>query len=79
MNSVLKQEPFMGIVIILLALFAVCGQLDFNDERTEDALYCEMVKLYREGGEGWPDYKGIFKDACPRLESPTQPKPNEIF
>ena len=59
-----------GIIVLLigfgalLMLAALSGQPDELDR--EQALYCEMVTTHKTtGGEyGWPDYKGVYSEAC---------------
>lgn len=58
----------LGFILIgvcfLLAAWAGLNNSDELDQ--EQALYCEMVETFKTtGGEyGWPDYKGVYQEAC---------------
>jgi hypothetical protein len=45
--------------LVILCAAALTGCFDYNPK--EDALYCEMVSIYKasNGQYGWPAYKGV--------------------
>ena len=45
-------------IMLLLALCMV-GSMDYEDQQTEQAQYCEMVKA-----KLWPDYRGTYRKEC---------------
>ena len=47
-------------IIVLMMFFGV------EDRPVLDNNYCEMVEMHMQsGGEnGWPDYKGNYREAC---------------
>lgn len=48
-----------AFVAVLCAVIVFVGRSDMQDAQNEQAVYCSMVK---EGS--WPDYKGIYGEAC---------------
>ena len=46
-------------IVAFVALLGMAGQMDFEDAKAEEALYCDNVK-----NGVWPDYDGIYADVC---------------
>ena len=61
-GGVIMNKAIMAIlsIIVLMMFFGV------EDRPVLDNNYCEMVEIHIEsGGEnGWPDYKGNYREAC---------------
>lgn len=62
-----------GIIVLLIGCLAVLVgaklagvEIQPDELDQEQALYCEMVTTHKAtGGEyGWPDYKGVYAEAC---------------
>ena len=66
--SVLRPEDITCILVVILFMLAACvvGTMEFEDEERQQALYCDMVKIYQEsdGMYGWPDYNNNAKEVC---------------
>lgn len=61
------KDNFSTICAVLagLILVGVMGSMDAADEQSELAHYCDMVKLHKnDPSTGWPDYNGIYREAC---------------
>lgn len=56
----MKTIQTVGTVLLLLALFGLAGQGDFEEEQRQVQEYCSMVELFKQtnGEAGWPAYKG---------------------
>lgn len=46
-------------LLVILALFGLVGQMDYDDAVDQQAQYCEMVKAGH-----WPDYRGTYRAEC---------------
>jgi len=46
-------------LLVILALFGLVGQMDYDDAVDQQAHYCAMVKA----GD-WPDYQGTYQAEC---------------
>ncbi len=46
-------------LLVILALFGLVGQMDYDDAVDQQAHYCAMVKA----GD-WPDYQGTYRREC---------------
>ena len=67
MNKIIDfiiKEHLRAALIVIAIVVAFIATWDTEHEKTQTAMYCEMVKIHKEtGGElGWPPYKG--KDQC---------------
>jgi hypothetical protein len=52
---------FIGLFII----FLITTSVDSTEEDKELKEYCHMVETHkRDKSVGWPDFKGIYKEAC---------------
>lgn len=49
----------LAIAIVALFMFVV-GSMDYEDKRSDRAMYCDMVQK-----KVWPDYKKIYSKECP--------------
>lgn len=48
-----------GAIFVIGLLLGTVGNMDYEDELSEQAFYCEQVQAGH-----WPDYKGIAEEAC---------------
>ena len=46
-------------LLVILALFGLVGQMDYDDAVDQQAQYCAMVKAGH-----WPDYQGTYRNEC---------------
>lgn len=60
-----RKVAILALGIILVAL-GMAGQGDLAESETDATNYCEMVEIYKRtgGGNGWPDYRGIYQEVC---------------
>lgn len=57
----------LAAAVLIVALILITGHLSYEDEVREEQVYCDMVS------EGlWPDYRGIYDEAC----NPGEPEEN---
>lgn len=56
----------IGVALFLIVAFGIAGHFDAEEEQRQADQYCEMVKLWKQtnGQQGWPDYDGIYDEAC---------------
>lgn len=48
-------------LLVILALYGLVGQMDYDDAVDQQAQYCAMVKAGH-----WPDYQGTYRTQCRR-------------
>lgn len=64
---VAKENAFIILIpLAVVVVLAFAGLLDEDAAQADEQHYCEMVKLHKETGKGWPDYKGIYAEVCGR-------------
>lgn len=51
----------IGAFIVIAIAVLIIGTLDAEDAKTDQQVYCEMVKDGK-----WPDYEGTYHDFCER-------------
>jgi hypothetical protein len=63
-----KENLVVGIitVITIVGIFLYTSMSDSEESLEAESDYCEMVTLHinSDGALGWPDYKGIYSNAC---------------
>ena len=47
------------VALTLFAAFGIVGGMDYEDAKTQQALYCDNVK-----SGVWPDYEGTYVSEC---------------
>ena len=56
------KRPILAIIIVL-AIWIAASTMDYNDAAQAEVEYCQHV---RDGL--WPDFKGIYEEACDDVE-----------
>ena len=63
-----KENLVIGIVtvITIVGVFLYASMSDSEESLEAESDYCEMVAMHinSDGALGWPDYKGIYSNAC---------------
>lgn len=56
----------VACVAAALLLLGLAGNADYSAEQAQHRLYCDKVEEWQLTGgvEGWPDFKGTFKEHC---------------
>ncbi len=54
------------LYIVVIAALALVMAMDYEDAKTEQQYYCQMVNAFIEtdGEHGWPDYKENYAEVC---------------
>lgn len=56
----MNNKGLIGLgIVAVVALFGICGNMDFEDEAREHLLYCNNVK---DGLH--PDYRNFYDSGC---------------
>jgi len=66
MNRSQKRLTAFLVLALIAIIYAIAGQLSYNDAIRERGTYCQMV---REGA--WPDYRGTYRRECRGNPSPS--------
>ena len=53
------------VALTLFAAFGIVGGMDYEDAKTQVALYCDNVK-----SAVWPDYEGTYVSECEKEHDP---------
>ena len=53
------------VALTLFAAFGIVGGMDYEDAKTQQALYCDNVK-----SGVWPDYEGTYVSECEKEHDP---------
>jgi hypothetical protein len=63
-----KENLVVGIItlIVVISIFLYASMSDSEASLEAESDYCEMVTMHidSDGALGWPDYKGIYSNAC---------------
>ena len=63
-----KENLVVGIITVIafVGVFLYASMSDSEESLEAESNYCEMVTLHidSKGELGWPDYKGIYSNAC---------------
>jgi len=61
------RKMFLGLIcsLLVIILFAIVANMDYEDSVSNNYEYCVMV----EKG-AWPDFKGIFEKECEKVLTP---------
>ena len=59
------KEQTVLIVAAVVKLFGIIRQFDYEDAKTQQALYCDNVK-----SGVWPDYEGTYVSECEKEHGP---------
>lgn len=57
------------VALTLFAAFGIVGGMDYEDAKTQQALYCDNVK-----SGVWPDYEGTYVSECEKEHGPKRAK-----
>ncbi len=60
-----RKLTITAAVLAMLAAFGFAGQMDYEDAKAEEALYCDNVK-----SGVWPDYEEIYVSQCEATHGP---------
>lgn len=52
------------LALAFVVALGLVGKMDADVQQVQVDHYCEMVKLGKEGRNGWPDYKGTYSRDC---------------
>ena len=55
----------IAAVLAIAAAFGIVGGMDYEDEKAQQALYCDNVKSGL-----WPDYEGTYVSECEKTHGP---------
>ena len=63
MDERLLALAVLGVIMVVLGL---AGSGDESEVQSQASVYCDMVSINKQshGENGWPDYKGIYEEAC---------------
>ena len=53
------------VALTLFAAFGIVGGMDYEDAKTQQALYCDNVS-----SGVWPDYEGTYVSECEKEHGP---------
>lgn len=60
-----KNWKPLAILIGMILLFIGTTSVDTAEEERELQDYCQKVETHmKDKSTGWPDFKGIYKEAC---------------
>ena len=64
--KMMSKAIWSGVFFGFAVSFVACSDLDYQQAKDQESLYCHMVKANKEsGGEyGWPDYNSNYDKVC---------------
>lgn len=64
--TTMQRKVYGGfLVLLLLAIYGLVGEMDYDDAVLERNQYCDMVRAHQhDPSTGWPDYRHSYSTEC---------------